>query len=198
MQVDLSAIEMALRALDTIDDAAVVVHGEAAGEARLVAYCVPAQAEIPTVSMLRRALMAQLPEAMLPAMCIMLEALPLTATGKIDRQALPAPAPTRPHLEAPFVAPRTALEAELARLWAELLGCERVGIDDPFLELGGDSLLATQLIARVRATWQVEVPLRLLLEAPTVADMALLLLQDLAARMEPTVLQQLVDEAEAS
>jgi amino acid adenylation domain-containing protein len=196
-QVDLHAIEMALCALDAIHDAVVVAHAEATGHARLVAYCVPASSELPTVSALRHALMARLPAALLPSMFIMLAALPLTATGKVDRQALPAPEHTRPHLDVPYVAPRTTFEEALAQVWADLLGCDRVGVDDPFLELGGDSLLAAQLIARVRDLWQVELPLHTLLAAPTVADMALLMLQDLASRTAPTTLAQFLDEAES-
>ncbi|HEY1380035.1 MAG TPA: condensation domain-containing protein, partial [Gemmataceae bacterium] len=124
------------------------------------------------VPQLREHLKARLPEYMVPSAVVILDALPLTSSGKLDRKALPAPDSTRPDLEEAYVAPRTPVEQALADLWAEVLGVERVGVADNFFELGGHSLLATQVISRVRKALQVELPLRALFEAPTVAGLA--------------------------
>ncbi|MFB3092706.1 MAG: condensation domain-containing protein, partial [Dehalococcoidia bacterium] len=126
----------------------------------------------PTLSDLRGFLKEKLPEYMLPSVFVMLDALPLTLQGKVDRLALPAPDWARPELEESFVAPRTPVEEVLAGIWADVLRLERVGIHDNFFELGGHSLLAMQVISRVRSAFQVESPLRSLFESPTVAGLA--------------------------
>jgi amino acid adenylation domain-containing protein/FkbM family methyltransferase len=113
-----------------------------------------------------------LPEPMLPSALVLLDALPLTPSGKVDRRALPEPERARAGATAPYAPPRTAAEEALTALWAEVLGVERVGVADSFFELGGHSLLATRLLARVRDRFGVDLPLRGLFEAPTVAGMA--------------------------
>src|SRR5439155_15275348 len=113
------------------------------------------------------------PEAMVPSAYLFLEALPRNANGKVDRPALPPPGRERPCLETPFVLPRTPIERALAAIWAEVLGLEAVGVHDPFLELGGDSLRATQVLSRVRQAFSLPLPLRLLFQAPTVAELAM-------------------------
>ncbi|MCI0546224.1 MAG: amino acid adenylation domain-containing protein, partial [Candidatus Rokubacteria bacterium] len=124
-------------------------------------------------SELRRYLEERLPEHMVPAMFVLLESLPLTPSGKLDRRALPAPDTGRPMLERSYVAPRTPVEGVLARIWTDVLGLDQVGVHDNFFtELGGHSLLGTQLVSRLRQTFQVELPLRRLFEAPTVAELA--------------------------
>ncbi len=140
------------------------------GEAlELVAYLVTARpVDIPE---LRRHLVEALPEYMVPAAFVMLPALPLTANGKVDRRALPEPA-AQAAGQREFVAPRTALEEKLAGIWAEVLRQERVGLRDSFFELGAHSLLATQLMSRIRDAFGVELPLRHLFEAPTVEAFA--------------------------
>jgi hypothetical protein len=134
---------------------------------------------------------------MTPAAFTLLDTLPLTSTGKVDYQALPPPSTTRPHLATPFVAPRTPVEAALVGIWAEVLGLEHVGVLDNFLDLGGHSLLATQIVTRVYRAWQVEIPLRQLLEAPTVAAMAVIITQGQAGKAEPQVIEQMLGELEA-
>jgi acyl carrier protein len=109
---------------------------------------------------------------MIPASFVFLKVMPLTANGKIDRAALPAPDEARPDLERRFVAPRTPIEKELADIWAAFLKLSEVGIHDNFFELGGHSLLATQVVSRMRKTFNCEVPLRSLFESPTIAGLA--------------------------
>jgi hypothetical protein len=114
---------------------------------------------------------------MIPAAFVMMHTLPLIGAGKVDRRMLPAPDNARPVLETPLVMPRTPVEQVLATLWAEVLGLKEIGIDDDFLELGGDSLLAHQLISRVLATFQVTLSVPTLFQSPTVADMAMVIVQ---------------------
>jgi amino acid adenylation domain-containing protein len=138
----------------------------------LVAYVMPSQQRAPTVSELRDFMRAKLPEYMVPSAFMMMSALPLTPSGKVDRRLLPAPDQTRPEIKETFVSPRTPLEEMLAGIWAQLLKLERVGIDDNFFDLGGHSLLAIQIISRVRTTFQIALPLQSLFETPTVAGLA--------------------------
>jgi amino acid adenylation domain-containing protein len=124
-------------------------------------------------SNLRNFLKQKLPDYMVPDRFVLLDAMPLTSNGKVDRKALPQPDQSRPELEASFIAPRTPVEEMLAGIWAEVLDLERVGVHDNFLELGGHSLLATQIASRLRQTFEVELPLRLMFEATTVAELSL-------------------------
>jgi acyl-coenzyme A synthetase/AMP-(fatty) acid ligase len=176
-RVDPTEIEAALLDIDGVKAAVVTGWEDAPGRERLLAYIVPAGAHIPAATELRRLLGDKLPDYMLPSTFITLDALPLTATGKVDRRALPSPPRTRPALESPFVGPRTPLEEELAQLWAAVLGLDEVGVHDGFLDLGGDSLLATQVVSRVIMQFHARVSLRALFDAPTVADMAALLVE---------------------
>jgi hypothetical protein len=137
------------------------------------------------VSELRHYLKAKLPEYMLPSAFVLMDALPLTPGGKVDRRLLPAPGPVPPDPERSQVAPRTPVEEGLVAIWSEVLGVSGVGIHEDFFELGGHSLLATQVISRVSRTFQVEVPLRRLFEAPTVADLAVIILQSRVEQAGP-------------
>jgi SAM-dependent methyltransferase/acyl carrier protein len=121
---------------------------------------------------LRQYLQQQLPDYMVPSAFVVLDALPLTPNGKVDRQALPKPNKPGVEAEHEHVAPRTPLEAQIAELWASVLGLDRFGIHDNFFELGGDSLLATSLVSRLREALQMELPLRALFDDPTVAGVA--------------------------
>ncbi len=171
-RVEVTAVEEALLDMDSIEAVVVQAHSDDGGEQRLVAYVVPATGTDPKVNELRRGLAKTLPDYMMPSAFVFLQTLPLSATGKLDRRALPAPNRVRPHLDEEFVAPRTPVEDILAKIWATLLDLELVGIHDNFFDLGGHSLLATQVISRVRDTLQVELTLPELFEAPTVAGLA--------------------------
>jgi amino acid adenylation domain-containing protein len=175
-RIELEEVEMALLDLDVFREVSVVAR-ESDGAQRLVAYLVSASQPAPTVSALRRALAERVPDYMIPSAFVMLAELPRTVTGKLDRKALPPPGRERPALESPFEAPRTPLEEGLARLWANVLGLDQVGIHDPLWELGADSLRATQILSRVAALFDVQIPLQTLFEAPTVAELALRVLQ---------------------
>ncbi|MGH7831697.1 MAG: non-ribosomal peptide synthetase, partial [Candidatus Binatia bacterium] len=142
-RVEVAEIEAALLDIAGVKEAAVVGWEDTPGNKRLVAYIVPAGADLPSVNELRRGLGEKLPDYMVPFTFITLAAMPLTATGKVDRRALPAPDGARPALEASFAAPRTATEERLAAIWSQMLALDRVGVHDNFLELGGDSLSAT-------------------------------------------------------
>ena len=170
-RVETSEVEEAFRALRTIREAAVIARRRD-GEESLVAYLVPAVRPAPDVSTLRRFLAARLPDSMIPSAYVVLEALPLLPNGKLDRRALPAPETNRPELDVPFVAARNDVEAAIAGIWIEVLGIDRVGVDDNFLELGGDSLKGTRIIARLADRFDITVPLRRLWKASTVALMA--------------------------
>jgi acyl carrier protein len=176
-------IVTALNRHPAVKASVVVAREETAGDMRLVAYCVPAMTARPASDALRDFLHTYLPDYMVPASFVWLDALPLTPNGKVDRAALPAPAPgndARPVL----TAPRTPLEERLARIVAELLGLEQVGVDDHFFLLGGHSLLGAQLLARVSALFGVELSLRSLFDAPTVAQLAVQIERQVLARLD--------------
>ena len=168
-RIELGEVESVLARHERVREAVVVVREMGPGDKRLVAYVVP-KGKL-GADALRESLRTQLPDYMVPSLVVMLEALPQTPSGKVDRRALPAPeAPRR--ASAVSVAPRTPTETVLADLFAQTLKLERVGVDDDFFALGGHSLLATQIISRVRTTLKTELSLRALFEAPSVAALA--------------------------
>jgi amino acid adenylation domain-containing protein len=164
-RIELGEIEAALRAHESVS-AAVVVAREEAGDKRLVAYVVGAGV---TALGLRAGLKERLPKYMIPSSFVMLDELPLTPNGKVDRKALPAPDSGQAGAE--YVAPRTDVEEAIASIWSELLGVSRVGVNDNFFDLGGHSILAMQLAARVHNAFGVRLPLRTVFESPTVAGL---------------------------
>jgi hypothetical protein len=133
---------------------------------------------------------------MVPATFVFLTGLPLTPNGKVDRRALPAPGSDRPVLDQTWVAPGTPIENVLAALWAEVFGVERVGIHDNFFALGGHSLLATRVVSRMRNAFGVELPVRALFETPTIAGLAVAVVQRLLAWAEPAALAALLSESD--
>lgn len=171
-RVELAEIEVALRDSGQVRETVVVGHKDTAGSTKLVAFVVPQPGAEVTRLALHNFLKSRLPDYMIPSFFVMLEALPRTPNGKIDRQALPLPDLTRPERETAFVAPRTPTEKLVADIWAEVLRVESVGIDDNFLELGGHSLFATQIVSRLRGALQKEVPLQCFFETSTVAGLA--------------------------
>src|SRR5205807_1828984 len=187
-RVELGEVEAALARHPAVADVAVVAgEAPAGGGTRLVAYLVAGDGAAAATSSpvaaagpaalaaprLRAYLAERLPAYMLPAAFVTLPRLPLTANGKLDRAALPAPESIAGAGTAPLDAPRSALEQELAGIWAELLGRETVGVEQDFFELGGHSLLATRLVNQVRTALGVELPLQSVFARPTVAALAL-------------------------
>ncbi|MBF6047355.1 amino acid adenylation domain-containing protein [Streptomyces sp. NRRL B-1677] len=168
-RIEPGEIEAAIGRHADVGQAAVVAREDRPGETRLVAYVVPRPGRRVQVAELRRHLAALLPDYMLPAVALELEALPLTSNGKLDRDALPAPEAGAPDSGG---APRNSREEVLAGLFAEVLQRPEVGVDDDFFALGGHSLLATRLINRVRSVCGVELPVRAFFQSPTVAGLA--------------------------
>jgi acyl carrier protein len=156
-----------------VQDTVVLVREDVPGDHRLVAYLVMPEEVRRPVSELKTRLRERLPEFMIPWAFVFLDAMPLTPSKKIDRRALPPPDQARRDLAQRYVAPRNREEEQLAEIAARLLNLERVGVEDSFFELGGHSLLATQFVSRVREAFQVDLPLRLLFEKPTVGELAL-------------------------
>ncbi|MFD7257554.1 amino acid adenylation domain-containing protein [Streptomyces sp. NPDC059874] len=168
-RIELGEIESVLSGHETVAHAAVIVREDEPGDKRVVAYVVAAEGRRAEPEALREHIGASLPEFMVPTATVVLDEFPLTPNGKVDRKALPAP-----ELAGSTTgrAPRTPEEEALCALFAEVLGIERIGLDDSFFALGGHSLLATRLVSRVRSDLGVELAIRTLFEAPTPGELA--------------------------
>ncbi|CCH96823.1 Dimodular nonribosomal peptide synthase (fragment) [Microcystis aeruginosa PCC 9717] len=170
-RIELGEIEALLASHPQIWETVVIVRDDATGDKRLVAYIVPQSEKTITINEIRQFLKAQLPGYMIPNAFVILDALPLTANGKIDSRALPPPESSSEPSDK-YVAPRTPIEDILVTVWSEVLKVEKVGINDNFFELGGHSLLATKLVAQIRDRLKVELPLRQLFNSATLAELA--------------------------
>ena len=170
-RIEPGEIEAAIRRHPSVAEVVVVAREDTPGEKRLVAYLVARPETTLSISDLRDFLRRDLPEYMAPAAYVALDALPLTENGKLDRQALPAPEGTSSELERGYLAPRTLVEQRLAEIWSQVLGVDQVGVHSDFFDLGGHSLLATQVMSRARSAFQVELPLRVLFEHPTISEL---------------------------
>jgi len=169
-RVEPGEIQAHLEQHPAVQNAVVVAREDIPGDKRLVAYVIAAPGQQPTADALREALQTALPDYMIPAAFVRLDALPLTPNGKVDRARLPAPDWTPSATT--HTPPRTPTEETLAEIWQSVLGVAQVGVHDNFFALGGHSLLATRVMSRVQQTFQVAIPLRALFEAPTVAGLA--------------------------
>jgi nonribosomal peptide synthetase DhbF len=186
LRVELGEIETVLAAHPELLQAAVIAREDRPDEKRLVAYVVPTVDTTPQDDSLREFLRERLPDYMVPAAFVVLDALPLTPNGKLDRRALPVPEYSSTGTGR---APQTPQEQILCEVFAQVLNLPEVGIDDQFFELGGDSLSATQVVNRVRTVLGVKLPVRILFEAPTVAQ--------LAQRLYTADSQQALEEADS-
>jgi len=175
-RIELGEIELTLSQHPSVKETVVT-----ANEKRVTAYVVFNEGRIASAKQLKEFLAERLPEYMLPSSFIVLDALPLTSTGKVDRNALPSHQSGVDGGEN-YVPPRTALEQVLAGIYSEILAVERVSVNDSFFDLGGHSLLATQVLSRVREAFQLNLPLRKLFKAPTVAGFAAAILEDDVSR----------------
>jgi acyl-coenzyme A synthetase/AMP-(fatty) acid ligase/acyl carrier protein len=181
-RIEPGEIEAVMRSHESVTDCVVVAREDVPGDRRLVAYVVGAV----EADELREHLRGSLPEYMVPAAFVALDALPLTPNGKLDRKALPAPEyVAEANL---YVAPRTPLEEVLADIWAEVLGVQRVGVHDSFFELGGHSLLIMRLLARIQDTLDLRISIRTVFSMPT--------LEAMAAEIERRIYEDVADMSE--
>jgi len=170
-RVEPGEIEAVLGRHPAVSETVVIVRRDRPGERRLVAYLSTAELGAPSVGELRRHLGERLPEYMVPAAFVVLDALPLTANRKVDRDALPPPEKVRPELDTPYEAPRNPVESTLAEIWSRVLGIDRAGISDDFFALGGDSILSLQIVVQAKRAG-IRFPLKALYDQPTITALA--------------------------
>jgi amino acid adenylation domain-containing protein len=194
-RVELAEIEMALLSLGVLKEAAVLARDTSATEKELVAYVVPMMRDQPSSGDLRRLLGSKLPEYMIPSRFVFLDSLPLQPNGKINRRVLVSLEVQRA-VETSYVPPSTPIEAELALIWAEILSIDKIGVNDEFLELGGHSLAATQIVSRVLKKFRLEIPLQSLFQAPTIARMAEIIREKQVKQLDMSYLDSLLSELE--
>jgi len=178
-RIELGEIEEALCKHDKVRAAAVVARDNTAGEKQLVAYVVDAEGAESSASELRNYLRERLPEHMVPSAVVKLESLPLTSNGKLDRRALPPPDRDDVESRKTYLAPRNSIESELVQIWEDVIGVTPIGIADNFFEIGGHSLSAIRLMARIESHFGRKLPLSMLIESGTVQQMAEVLANDL-------------------
>ncbi|HET8707644.1 MAG TPA: condensation domain-containing protein, partial [Pseudomonadales bacterium] len=171
-RMELTEVEAVIGRFPAVQEQAVIVKGENAN-AKLIAYLVPVEGQTINVNELRQFLKQHLAEFMIPSAFVTLAHMPVTSNGKLDKRALPEPELDANRSSVAYVAPRNAVEQRIVEVWQDVLAHSPIGVNDDFFELGGQSLLATKVVSRVRALFQIELPLRILFESPTVAGLAL-------------------------
>lgn len=196
-QVVTSAVETVLLSLGVLSKATVLSALDRDGDRCLIAYVVARQRPGPSAAELRDRLQEIVPSYMIPNRFVFLDDLPVTGNGKVNRRALQPPDRQRPRLDAPYIAPGTEIEKALASIWAEVLSVDPVGIHDDFFALGGHSLAAMRVVARVIQTFQFDLALQELINAPTVAAMAQVIAGCLGRQTKPEDLERLLAEVEA-
>ncbi|NMG21590.1 non-ribosomal peptide synthetase [Brasilonema bromeliae] len=187
-RIELGEVEAVLNQHPAVLQSVVVAREDKSGEKRLVAYVVPNQKTTVTITELRRFLKKKLPEYMVPFAFVLLEALPLTPSGKVNRSTLPAPDLVKQDLQATFVAPHDDLEKTLSQIWEEVLGIQPIGVRDDFFDLGGHSLLAVRLFAQIEKKFDKKLPLATLFQSGSVEALANILRQE----EEPTAGNQVL------
>lgn len=170
-RIELGEIEAVIQQCPSVRQCAVTVREDSPGEKRLVAYIVEVPGKFSTSDM-RKKLSEMLPDYMIPAVFMILPSLPLTPSGKTDRRALPKPGRERPKLANQYIAPRTETERKLARVWCEVLQLDRVGIDDNFFDLGGDSLMGLKMVTRLHSAHRISIPVVKLFQYSSIAQLA--------------------------
>jgi len=189
-------IESVLMQLPSVSECVVVARGDEPDDRRLVAYLVLKEGEAETALELRRFMKQRLPAYLVPSSFVILESLPLSPHGKVDRQALPPPGIYDVDLGGEYVAPSTPIEEDVARIFGAALGIDDVGIYDDFFDLGGHSLLVTQVVSRVNSAFQIELPVRALFDAPTVSGIVAAIVESQVGQSEDNVLSQMLAELE--
>jgi amino acid adenylation domain-containing protein len=195
-RIEPAEIESALIQVPSVGECIVIAREDEPGDKRLVAYLVLKEGRAETAQELRLYLKQRLPAYLVPSSFVILESLPLSPHGKVDRQALPAPGKHDVELGGMYVAPGTPIEEDVARIFREVMGIEAVGIYDDFFALGGHSLLVTQVISRVNRAFQVELSIRVLFDAPTVNGLVTAIVESQAGQFEDDVLSQMLAEME--
>jgi amino acid adenylation domain-containing protein len=190
-RIEPGEVEEAMAEHPALLEAAVVAREDQWGEKRLVAYGVCKGEQIPMTSELRAFLKGKLPLYMVPSVFVVLDALPLTSNGKIDRRCLPAPDQARPELKAAYVAPRGTVERSIVAIWKEVLGVRKVGVDDNFFDLGGNSILMTKVHSKFQKMFSWDLRLVEMFEYPTVRSLA----ERLTMKKEDVSLAEIVDRA---
>ncbi|MBD2362774.1 amino acid adenylation domain-containing protein [Anabaena minutissima FACHB-250] len=173
-RIEIGEIENVLSLHPQVREAVIIARTDNTAEKQLIAY-ITYNSEKPTLNSLRHFLKSQLPDFMIPAAFVMLETLPLTPSGKVDRKALPQPDISHFSESNDFVAPRNQVEAQLVKIWSEILNLPQIGVKDNFFALGGDSLKALHLISRIEQHFSKEIPLATLLTNPVITDLAIVI-----------------------
>jgi len=194
-RIELGEIEETLRQHPAVQDAAAIARDDGSGNKGLVAYVVLDPDKLPSISNLRGYLQEKLPEYMVPSAFVTLESLPLTPNGKLDRRALPQKC-DRVSEETAFTEPQTPTEKELAQIWMAVLELEKVGTNESFFDIGGHSLMAMQLVSRVRMRFGVELPLYDFYAAPTIQNLAELVEEEILANADSNQIDELLDSLE--
>jgi amino acid adenylation domain-containing protein len=193
IRIEIGEIEALINQYPAVTESVVFVREDSPGNQRLVAYVV-SQTEI--IQELRQFLKQHLPEYMIPAAFVQMDALPLTPNGKVNRLALPVPDNYRPDQESVFLAPQTPIEQEIAEIWTAVLSVENVGINDNFFDLGGHSLMATQLISRVKKKFGIDLSLPEFFKSPTIKDLAEIVETQIFMKSNAAKLDELLDKME--
>jgi aspartate racemase len=171
-RIELGEVESVLGRHPAVEEAVVIAREDVPGDKRLVAYVVAGHEPTPTFSELRSFLKEKLPDYMIPTAFVFLDLLPLTPNGKVDRRVLPAPEPSRSELEAVYVAPQSEVERIIAEIWQQILRIEQVGLLDNFFDLGGHSLLLTQIHNKFQGLFKKEIPIADMFRYPTIKALA--------------------------
>ena len=195
-RVEVSEIEATLLQHPNIKEAVVVAREGTQGDSQLIAHVIAASEARPTIPELRSKVSSLLPDYMVPSRFIFRNELPLTPSGKVDRTSLKGAGTDRPDLVNALITPRTPLEQELTDIWSEVLDLDIVGINDDFLELGGDSLMAGRIISRAINQYRSDIAISSLFSSSTVADMALAITRDQALHADPQKLERILVEVE--
>jgi hypothetical protein len=196
-RVELAEVESVLSQHPGLRETVVVARTDEVTETQLVAYVVPKHEHNLPATDLYSYMKLTLPDYMIPSAFVFLDAIPRTPNGKVDRRRLPLPDRSNAGMENTFVQPRTRHEAFLAGVWTDILGLDRVGVQNNFFELGGHSLLAAQVISQVRNAFQIDLPLRTIFERPTIEELAVIILQDQARNVGQDEIGELLTELEA-
>jgi amino acid adenylation domain-containing protein len=196
-RVDVTEVEATLANHPDVKNVTVIGKNDQSGNTRLVAYVVPKSHPGPATASLRSFLEQKLPEYMVPSSFVFLDELPLMSTGKVNRRGLPDPGRRRPELSTPLISPRTPIENEIAKIWADVLALDEVGVNDNFLDLGGHSLAASRIVSEMVRSFQLELPLKALFDSPTVAEMASLVMQNQTKKVAREDLERMIGDLEA-